>query len=118
VSRANPRIKGRSVGRKALDERGEGRKALGARGACEIANEKEVTVRNPSRRARRHQWDYGDEYSNLPQPSQARNQQARVKIRGRERVEDAGFLTGSAGSCDKDSGGRVPTYTCGDTCIA
>jgi hypothetical protein len=31
-------------------------------------------------------------------------------------VEDASFLTGSAGSCDKDSGVRVPTYTCSDTC--
>jgi hypothetical protein len=64
VSRGNPRIEQRGVGRKALDERGEGRKAfdkrgvgskaLGKRGACEIAGENEVAVRKPSRRARRH----------------------------------------------------------------
>jgi hypothetical protein len=43
---------------------------------------------------------------NLPQPSQDRNQQARenIKIRGRERVKDAGLPTDSDGSSDKDSG--------------
>jgi hypothetical protein len=57
----------------------------------------------PSRRVQRHRWDCGDEYSNLPQRSQARNQQARenVQIRGRKSVEVASSLTDSDGTCDE-----------------